>query len=123
MKTKIKFPDWTAPAYMMISRAEDGKRPVWSSYTRGPDDLLLLRVTVEIAGGSCLFERFESNEEEEAACRESSRRAAWRNALTFAEQLWKAAPHRNYVVCFRPDSPAGRKAVCVCQQVARRWKQ
>lgn len=118
MKPKIMFPDWTAPAYMMISRAEDGKRPIWSGYTRDPDDLLSLRVTVEIAGGSCLFERFESRAAAEAARIESNRRAAWRNALAFAEQLWRDAPHREYVVNFRPENPnVGREAVCVSQRL------
>lgn len=119
MKQKITFPNWTAPAYMMISSGgEDGKRPVWSGYTRDPDDLLSLRVTVEIAGGSCLFERFESKEAAEAARIESDRRAAWRNALAFAEQLWRAAPNREYVVHFRPENPnVGREAVCVYQRL------
>ena len=118
MKTKITFPDWTNPVYMMISRTEDGKRPVWSEYTRDPDDLLLLRVTVEIAGGSCLFERFENKAAEEAAHIEGNRRAAWRNALAFAEQLWRAASHREYVVHFRPENPnVGREAVCVYQRL------
>lgn len=119
MKPKITFPDWTDPAYMLISRGgADGKRPVWSGYTRDPDDLLSLRVTVEIAGGSCLFERFESKAAEEAARVERDRQAAWRNALAFAEQLWRAAPHREYVVMFRPENPnVGREAVCVCQRL------
>lgn len=118
MKAKMKFPDWTGPAYMLISRSDDGKRHVWSGYERDPDDLLSLRVTVEIAGGSYLFEQFESKAAEEAARIESNRRAAWRNALAFAEQLWRAAPHREYVVHFRPENPnVGREAVCVCQRL------
>lgn len=125
MKQKITFPDWTAPAYVMISRGgADGKRPVWSGYTPDTDDLLSLRVTVEIAGGSCLFERFESKAAEEAARVERDRQAAWRNALAFAEQLWRAAPHREYVVHSRPEnSNVGREAVSVSQRLNRlRWQ-
>lgn len=114
---KNKFPDWSGPAGVMISRSEDKGRAVWSEYEKSGDDWLALRVTVEIAGGSCLFERFESKEAEEKARIESNRRTAWRNAIAFAEQLWRAAPHREYVVLFRPENPIGREVVCICQRL------
>ena len=89
MKRKITFPEW-----------------------------LSLRVTLEIAGGSVLFETFNSEGEEEAARLEANRRAAWRNALVFAEQLWRAAPHHEYVVSFRPENPnVGPEAVCIYRRL------
>ena len=75
-------------------------------------------MTLEIAGGSTLFERFNSEEERAAAQKEASRRVTWRNALGFAEQLWRAAPHREFVVLFRPENPnVGREAVCIYQRL------
>ncbi len=119
MKEKIKFPDWTAPAYLMISRRDDEK-PVWREYTRNYDDLLFLRVTVEIAGGSYLFEKFESKEAEEAARVERDRRAAWCNAIRFAEQMHANAPHREYIVLFRPENiNVGHEAVCIYQRLLK----
>ena len=119
MKKKITFPDWTSPAAVTITRGgKDGKRPVWSKYTQDPAEWLSLRVTLEIAGGSVLFETFDSREEEEAARLEANRRAAWRNAFAFAEQLWRAAPHHEYVVSFRPENPnIGPEAVCVSRRL------
>ena len=98
MKKKITFPDWTSPAAVTITRGgtKDKPRAVWSEYTQDPAEWLSLRVTLEIAGGSVLFETFDSREEEEAARLEANRRAAWRNALVFAEQLWRAAPHHEF---------------------------
>ena len=102
MKRKITFPDWTSPAAVTITRGgtKDKPRAVWGTYTEEPAEWLSLRVTLEIAGGSVLFETFDSREEEEAARLEANRRAAWRNAFAFAEQLWRAAPHHEYVVSF-----------------------
>lgn len=115
MKSNMKFPKWTENACLMISRGIDGKRSVWSEYTRNPADCLSLRVTVEIAGGSVLFEQFESEEAKEAAYIERSRQAAWRNALHFAEQLWAEKPYFDFVVMFRPNSPnVGPEAICIC---------
>lgn len=115
---KINFPNWTAPVYLMVSRGNGGKRPVWSEYTRSPDDLLSLRVTVEIAGGLYSFERFDSKEEKKAAWLERDRRTAWRNAIHFAEQLHASASHREYVVKFSPESVnTGREAVCIYQRL------
>ena len=120
MKKKITFPDWTGPAYMIVSSdGKDGKRPVWNEYTKEADDLLSLRVTVEIKGGLYLpFTRHMSREAVEAERLEEDRRAAWTNARAFAEQMWKTATHREYVVMFRPESPnVGREAVCVYQRL------
>ena len=40
MKRKITFPDWTGPAYMIVSSGgKDGKRPVWSEYRKTEEDL------------------------------------------------------------------------------------
>lgn len=85
MKRKITFPDWTSPAAVTITRGgtKDKPRAVWGTYTEEPAEWLSLRVTLEIAGGSVLFETFDSREEEEAARLEANRRAAWRNALAF----------------------------------------
>ena len=119
MKRKITFPDWTSPAAVTITRGgKDGKRPVWSEYAQDPAEWLSLRATLAIAGGSVLFETFDSREEEEAARLEANRRAAWRNAFAFAEQLWRAAPHHEYVVSFRPENPnIGPEAVCVSRRL------
>lgn len=120
MKRKITFPDWTSPAAVTITRGgtKDKPRAVWSEYTQDPAEWLSLRVTLEIAGGSVLFETFDSREEEEAARLEANRRAAWRNALAFAEQLWRAAPHHEYVVSFRPENPnVGPEAVCISRRL------
>ena len=120
MKKKITFPDWTGPAGQIITRdGENGKRPIWRAYAQDPaGDFLALRVTLEITGGSTMFERFDSEEERAAAQTEASRRVTWQNALGFAEQLWRAAPHREYVVLFRPESPnVGREAICIYQRL------
>lgn len=120
MKKKITFPDWTGQAGQIITRnGENGKRPIWRAYDQDPaGDFLALRVTLEITGGSTLFERFDSEEERAAAQAEASRRVTWRNALGFAEQLWRDAPHREYVVLFRPESPnVGREAICIYQRL------
>ncbi len=120
MKKKITFPDWTGPAAVTITRGgtKDKPRAVWGTYTEEPAEWLSLRATLAIAGGSVLFETFDSREEEEAARLEANRRAAWRNAFAFAEQLWRAAPHHEYVVSFRPENPnIGPEAVCVSRRL------
>ena len=120
MKKKNTFPDWTGPACMIVSSGgNDGKRPVWNEYTRAEDDFLSLRVTVEIKGGLYLpFTQHMSREAVEAERLEEDRRAAWKNARAFAEQLWKAATHREFVVMFRPENQnVGREAVCVYQRL------
>ena len=120
MKRKITFPDWTSPAAVTITRGgtKDKPRAVWGTYTEEPAEWLSLRATLAIAGGSVLFETFDSREEEETARLEANRRAAWRNALVFAEQLWRAAPHHEYVVSFRPkNSNIGPEAVCVSRRL------
>ena len=68
MKRKITFPDWTSPAAVTITRGgtKDKPRAVWGTYTEGPAEWLSLRATLAIAGGSVLFETFDSKEEEEA---------------------------------------------------------
>ena len=121
MKKKITFPDWTSPAAVTITRGgtKDKPRAVWGTYTEEPAEWLSLRATLAIAGGSVLFETFDSREEEEAARLEANRRAAWRNAFAFAEQLWRAAPHHEYVVSFRPENPnIGPEAVCVSRRLS-----
>lgn len=119
MKKKITFPDWTSPAAVAITRGgKDGKRPVWSEYTKDPADFLSLRVTLEIAGGSTFFETFDSEEARDTAYTERSRQTTWRNALAFAEHLWGVAQHREYVVMFRPENPnVGREAICIYQRL------
>lgn len=120
MKKKITFPDWTGPAAVTITRGgKDGKRPVWSEYTQDPADWLSLRVTVEIAGGHPqLFARYETAEAAQAARLEEDRRAAWENAVAFAEQLWRGGTHREFVVMFRPENPnVGREAVCIYRRL------
>ena len=120
MKKKITFPDWTSPAAVTITHREtkDKPRAIWSEYTQDPAEWLSLRVTLEIAGGSVLFETFDSKDEEEAARMEANRRAAWRNAIVFAEQLWRGAPHHEYVVSFRPENPnVGPEAVCISRRL------
>ena len=120
MKKKITFPASTSPAAVTITRGgtKDKPRAVWGTYTEEPAEWLSLRATLAIAGGSVLFETFDSREEEEAARLEANRRAAWRNAFAFAEQLWRAAPHHEYVVSFRPENPnIGPEAVCVSRRL------
>lgn len=119
MKKKITFPDWSSPAGVTITRnGKEKPRAVWGEYTEEPSEWLSLRATLEIAGGSILFETFDSREDEEAARLEADRRAAWRNALTFAELLWQAAPHHEYVVLFRPkNSNVGPEAVCIYRRL------
>lgn len=121
MKRKITFPDWTRMAGQLITRKkENDPRPVWREYDQDPaGDSLSLRVTLEIAGGSTLFEDFDSEEARAAAYLERSRRVTYANALGFAEQLWRAAPHREYVVLFRPENPnVGHEAVCIYQRLS-----
>lgn len=79
MKKKATFPDWTSPAYMIVSSGgKDGKRPVWKPYQKEEQDLLSLRVTVEIAGGfPVLFSQSMSREAVEAERLERDRCAAW----------------------------------------------
>ena len=74
MKKKITFPDWTGPAAVTITRGgtKDKPRAVWGTYTEEPAEWLSLRATLAIAGGSVLFETFDSREEEEAARLEPS---------------------------------------------------
>ena len=115
-KKKSAFPDWTGPAYMIVSSGgEGGKRPVCKPYQKTEQDLLSLRVTVEIAGGfPVLFSQHMSREAVEAERLEEDRRAAWTNALEFAKQLWKDGTHREFVVAFRPENPnVGTEAVCI----------
>lgn len=121
MKNKITFPDWTGPAGRLIARnRENDPRPIWREYDQNPEnDSLSLRVTLEIAGGSTLFETFDSEEARAAAYTERSRRETWRNALAFAEQLWRAAQHREYTVLFMPESKAtGRERICIYQRLS-----
>ena len=120
MKKKLTFPDWTGTAGQLITRSnKNDLRPLWKEYSQSPaDDLLSLRVTLEIAGGSTLFETFESEEARSAAYMERSRQITWRNALAFAEQLWRTAPNREYVVLFRQESQnVGREAICIYQRL------
>ena len=119
MKKKTTFPDWTGMTGQLITRSsKNGSRPLWQEYSQNPaDDLLSLRVTLEIAGGSTRFETFESEEARIAAYMERSRQITWRNALAFSEQLWRTAPNREYVVLFRQENPnIGREAVCIYQR-------
>ena len=119
MKKKITFPDWTGMAGQLITRnSENDLRPLWKEYNQSPaDDFLSLRVTLEITGGSTLFETFESEEARSAVYTERSRQITWRNALAFAEHLWRTAPHREYVVLFRQESQnVGREAICIYQR-------
>ena len=121
MKKKIKFPDWTRMAGQLITRnKENDPRPIWREYDKDPtSDSISLRVTLEIAGGSTLFEDFESEEARAAAYLERSRRVTYANALGFAEQLWRAAPHREYAVLFRPENPnVGHEAICIYQRLS-----
>ena len=121
MKRKITFPDWTRMAGQLITRnRENDPRPIWREYDQDPaGDSLSLRVTLEIAGGSTLFEDFDSEEARAAAYLERSRRVTYKHALGFAEQLWRAAPSREYVVLFRPENPnVGHEAVCIYQRLS-----
>ena len=74
---------------------------------------------MEIAGGHPqLFARYETAEAAQAARLEEDRRAAWTNALAFAEQLWRGGTHREFVVMFRPENPnVGREAVCIYRRL------
>lgn len=122
MKKKIAFPDWSGTTGQLITRSEENDlRPLWREYKQDPMvDSLSLRVTLEITGGSTLFEAFESEEARTAAYTERSRQVTWRNALSFGEQLWRAAPGREYVVLFRPEnSNAGRESICIYQRFSR----
>ena len=120
MKKKIAFPDWTRMAGQIISSWWEIQTPCWREYDQNPaDDFLSLRVTLEIAGGSTLFETFDSEEARAAAYLERSRRVTYVNALGFTEQLWRAAPSREYAVLFRPENPnVGHEAVCIYQRLS-----
>lgn len=121
MKKKIKFPDWNGPAGRLITRnKENDPRPIWREYDQDPtNDSLALRATLEIVGGSTLFEKFDSEEARAAAYIERSRRETWRNALVFAEQLWRVAQYRQYAVLFMPESKAtGRERICIYQRLS-----
>ena len=102
MREKIHFPDWTGQAEQMMSKGEDEKRPVLGEYKAREYDRLRRLVSVEITGGSCLFQTFANEAEREAAYLEADRRTAWKNALQIAELLWKNDSHGKYVVIFRP---------------------
>ena len=121
MKKKITFPDWTGTEGQIITRKR-GKAPwpIWRVYDQDPaGDSLSLRATLEIAGGSTLFETFDSWEARAAVYTERSRQTTWRNALAFAEHLWRIAPHREYVVLFRPEGPnAPRDTICIYQRLS-----
>ena len=120
MKKKITFPDWTKMEGQIISSRWEVQAPHWAKYDQDPaGDFLSLRVTLEIAGGSTLFETFDSEEARAASYLERSRRVTYANALGFAEQLWRAAPSREYVVLFRPENPnVGPEAVCIYQRLS-----
>lgn len=102
---RMGFPDWTAPAYLRISLGGAGKEPLLSAYNRSEQDLLSRRVSVDIAGGSCLFETFENEEARNAAYLQRDREAAWRSAIKIAELLVRSSMRRSeYVVAFIPAS-------------------
>ncbi len=76
MKKKIQFPDWAGPAAVMITRSRaDRAQSVWNEYMQDASEWLSLRAALEIAGGSVLFETFDSLKEENAARLEADRRA------------------------------------------------
>lgn len=116
MKVKIPFPDWTGPFYLKVSKKGDGKAE-WTVYEPAPHDLLSSRATLDIAGGSRLFERFESEEEARRVRLERDRQTAWRNGVRFADMLWKTAPFHEYVVYFRPGNEYGPEAVCIARRL------
>lgn len=108
MKQKsFNYPDWSNPVGQIITRADNaGRKSVWKEYQQDDKDELSLYVTVEITGSVYMpFEQFSSSAERDAEWKERDRRGAWRNALAFAEHLWKNAPHRDYVVMYRPENP------------------
>ncbi len=119
---KIIYPDWSRTAGQVITCADENvmnPRPVWKPFDLdSPDDTTRERlhrcVTLEITGGSTLFEKFESDEEKHAVWLERSREVTWRRALGFAEQMWREATHCAYVVLFRPVSQDnGHETVCI----------
>jgi len=122
VKKKITFPDWTGTAGQIITRnQENDPRPIWRTYESDTaNDSLSLRVMLEIAGGSTLFENFDSEEDRAAANTERSRRITWKNALVFAEQLWRGAQHREYVVLFMPESRGNGRGFRVFRGHVRR---
>ncbi len=123
MKPKgFNYPDWNNPAGRIITRADKvGRKPVWKEYQPDDADGIALCVTVEVGGSVYTpFEQFSSKEERYAAWKEQDRQAAWRNAHVFTEHLWRNAPHRDYIVMYRPqdpDNPYTREAVYIYRRL------
>lgn len=114
------YPNGEKQVSLMITRKDTvGRKPEWKEYQPNDVDALSLYVTVEVKGSMYLpFEGFESLAERDAVWKDLDRSEAWRNALTFAEHLWKIAPHRNYIVMYKPqnaDNP--KEAVYIYHQL------
>lgn len=121
-KRGFHYPDWNNPENMIITRQDEaGRKSSWKEYTQSDTDTLHLCVTVEISEGDpVLFTRFFSKAENDAERKEMDRQAAWRNAICFAEQLWKVGTHREYVVMYRKENPDNqyiREAVCIYRRL------
>ena len=110
----IQYPDWSNPAGTVITRAETkNAHPVWKEYEQGA--WWLRRIAqFDITGGLSIRAPSQSKEEADAEQLKYDRCAAWRNALRFAEMLWRDDPWWEYAVFYRPEGQNGyHEAVCV----------
>lgn len=121
-KNDFGYPNGEKQVSLMITRKDPvGRKPEWKEYQPNDADALSLRVTVEVKGSMYLpFEGFESLAKRDAAWKALDRAESWRSALTFAEHLWKIAPHRDYIVIYKPqdaDNQHGKEAVYIYQRI------
>ena len=121
-KNDFGYPNGEKQVSLMISREDTaGRKAAWKEYQPNDADALALCVTVEVKGSVYMpFESFKSPAERDAAWKERDRRAAWRNALAFAEYLWKTAPHRSYIVMYKPqdaNDPYSKEGIYIYQKL------
>lgn len=121
-KNDFGYPNGKKQVCLMIAREDTaGRRATWSEYQPTDADALSLCVAVEVKGSVYMpFGSFKSPAERDAAWKDRDRRAAWRNALAFAEQLWKTAPHRSYIVMYKPQDagdPYSKEIICIYQKL------
>ncbi len=121
-KNGLGYPNGEKQVSLMITREDTaGRKATWKEYQPNDADELALCVTVEIKGSVYMpFERHKSPAERDAARKERDRSVAWCNALTFAEHLWKTAPHRSYIVMYKPqdeNDPYSREGIFIYQKL------
>ena len=118
-KKTFDYPDWDNPTGRIITRADKvGHTSIWKECQPNDAETLTLCVTVEVKGSLYVpFGNFKSLAERDAARKEADRQESWRNALAFAEHLWRAAPHREYIVMFKPGNVLDRDLIYIYQKI------